>query len=56
MRAAPPVALDVAPAVVPVAITFAPVEAPIRVVTIEHANAPRGPPEPLFVRHCALLL
>lgn len=56
VRAAPPIALDVAPAVVPVAISISPIEAPVRIATILHAHAPRGPPEPLFVRHCSLLL
>jgi len=56
VRTAPPVALDAAPAVAPVTISFAPAATPIRAVAIERAHAPRGPPEPLFVRHCSLLL
>ncbi len=56
-RAAPPVALDdVAPGVAPIVVSVSSIEAPIRIAVIEHTYAPRGPPEPLFVRHCSLLL
>lgn len=56
VRAAPPVALDVAPAVVPVVVSVSSIAAPSRIAVIERTYAPRGPPEPLFVRHCSLLL
>jgi len=56
VRAAPPMSLDMAPAVVPVAITISSIEAPVRIARVELPGSPRGPPEPLFVRHCSLLL
>lgn len=56
VRSAPPVALDVAPAIVPVVIAIAVTVTPVRVARLDREPAQRGPPEPLFVRHCSFLL
>jgi hypothetical protein len=58
VRSAPPITVELAPMpALPVMIAIAaPREAPVQVATRELARAPRGPPAPLFVRHCALLL
>jgi hypothetical protein len=57
VRGAPPIALAAAPA-------LAVIETPARrlpvvvrrTAVLEPPRAPRGPPAPLFVRHCSLLL
>jgi hypothetical protein len=57
VRGAPPLASAVAPAVAVVATPASlPPETPLQVAAIEHPRAPRGPPDPLFARHCSLLL
>jgi hypothetical protein len=56
-RGPPPVALQVTPAIVAIAApAVPPIAAPIRVAALERPCGPRGPPAPLFVRHCSLLL
>jgi hypothetical protein len=55
-RSVPATFESAAPAIVPTTIVTAPIVAPIRLAVIDHSHAPRGPPEALFVRHCALLL
>ena len=55
-RAAPPIAIDMAPAVVPVVITMAHIESPERVASLEYPQLQRGPPESLFARFCLLLV
>jgi hypothetical protein len=57
VRGAPPAAIAVVPAPAIAATPAAPPrEAPLRVAAIERPRAPRGPPDPLFARHCSLLL
>lgn len=57
VRGAPPLAIEAAPAL---AVIEPPatrsLEALRRTATLEPPRAPRGPPDPLFVRHCSLLL
>jgi len=57
VRGAPPIATQVAPAL---AVIETPAirspEVPRRAAALEPSRAPRGPPDPLFVRHCSLLL
>lgn len=55
-RSVPATFESAAPAIVPTTIVTAPIVAPVRLAVIDHSHAPRGPPEALFVRHCALLL
>lgn len=56
VRGAPPATIALVPAVAATAIPATPLrEPPRRVAAIEHL-APRGPPDPLFARHCSLLL
>lgn len=57
VRGAPPIAIHGTPAVAVIATpATAPLAAPIRVASSSRACPPRGPPDPLFVRHCSLLL
>lgn len=57
VRGAPPAAILGAPALPALATLAMPLlAAPIRVAAIERPREPRGPPAPLFVRHCSLLL
>lgn len=57
VRGAPPVAIHGAPAIAVIATpATAPLAAPVRVATSTRACPPRVPPDPLFVRHCSLLL
>lgn len=55
-RAAPPIAIDMAPAAVPVVIAMAPIQTPERIALVEYPQLQRGPPESLFARFCSLLL
>jgi hypothetical protein len=58
-RGAPPIAIHAAPAIAVIAApSMLPLAAPARVplAALEPACPPRGPPDPLFVRHCSLLL
>ena len=57
VRGAPPIAIQGAPAIAVLETPATlPREAPIRATALEAPRAPRGPPDPLFVRHCSLLL
>src|SRR5262245_7058027 len=52
-RGAPPIALEVAPAVRGVAVIAMPLpEAEVRVAAIDHPCEARGPPRPLFAQNC----
>jgi hypothetical protein len=55
-RAAPPITIDMAPAMVPVMIAMAPIETYKRIASVEYPQLQRGPPESLFARFCSLLL
>lgn len=57
VRGAPPAAIQVTPAIPAIAtIATPPPDATIRVAARELPRTQRGPPDPLFVRHCSLLL
>jgi len=56
VRAAAPTMIDLAPWMLPVVLLDVHVETRAVAAVIAYAHAPRGPPEPLFVRHCSLLL
>jgi hypothetical protein len=55
-RTVPATFESAAPAIVATTIVIVPILAPARLAVIDQLHAPRGPPEALFVRHCALLL
>jgi len=57
VRGAPPIAIQVTPAIAAITTPATPpIGAPIRSVRLEPPRAQRGPPDPLFARHCSLLL
>jgi hypothetical protein len=56
VRGAPPLASAVVPAVAVVATPASLPSETRQVAAIGRPRAPRGPPDPLFARHCSLLL
>jgi len=56
VRSAPPATIAIAPTIAVATIATLPAREPaVQIAAIEH-RAPRGPPDPLFARHCSLLL
>jgi len=57
VRGAPPAVIQVTSAIaVTVTPEPPPAAAPTQITAIGHPSGPRGPPDPLFVRYCSLLL
>jgi hypothetical protein len=55
-RSVPVTFESLSPAIIPTTIVATPIVAPVRLTVLDRSRAPRGPPESLFDRHCALLI